>query len=236
MKDIDFLPSHYRLEHAARRKRVSGVAVVLVYAALLAVAAYTQHARQRRMKGELETLSQQHAAVTAQAAQLAAMQQESRNLDAIAALATWLRHPWPRTQLLAAVLDPLPQSVQLDDLSLQRSGAQESNVRRTTGAANATKEADTRTPAERDLDTLRARFDADPVAITLSGTTTEIARLHVYLAALGETGLFSEVKLVSLERDGKGDTPVSRFRARATVAPGYGQPGAKSEQTSVAKK
>jgi hypothetical protein len=229
MKEIDFLPARYREQHAQRKKQFWRLVVVAAYAALLCAAAWTHTSRRRQLEAQVKAAAVQHAAVSVQGEQLARLQEELRQVQAEAELYTYLRHPWPRTQILAAIVSLLPKSAQLEELRLQRQQAIDPAAamlrdRARAAAANPGEaKPDTRPLARRDLEALQEIIDESNVAVSLAGVTTDEAALHIYLGQLGDDPLFAKVELVSLERM-EGKQGVSRFRARAMVVPGYGQP------------
>jgi hypothetical protein len=159
-----------------------------------------------------------------QSARLQGIHAQLAGLRSQAELIVYLRHPWPRTQLLAAVLGPLPEEVALDSIRIARDkagvGAAALRARPTPTDGTAP---DGRPPAERDLALLREELDAAETIVALEGETSNTLALHAYLGALGRCDLFGRAELVSIE-ESEGAAGVFRFSARLAARPGYGQP------------
>jgi hypothetical protein len=226
MQDIDFLPQRYRDAHAQRKRKLWGMVVVLMYAALLCTSGYLQKARQRRLTQDLAAANAQRTIVTAQSARLAAVQAELKQAEARAGLIAYLRHPWPRTQIVAAVVEAISPGLSLDELRVQRLETTHALQRRPAAGNTAEAKADDRTPAQRDLERLRDTCDVNSVVVMLKGAADDLSLVHMYLGRLGKDTLFSRVDLMNIDGQdaqragGKG----CRFTARLVVRPGYGQP------------
>ena len=235
MKDLDFLPPRYGEQHAQRRGNLLRIAAAIVFVALLACGALAQRHRQGRLEAELIEATQRYDEVDVRAQELSAMYLKSKSTTARAELITLLRHPWPRTQIIAAILKPLAEPLTLVQLRISRDSLdprQSSSFNRDIAPLSPEEAAkDTRSPAERDLDRLRSETNGTQTLVTLEGLTPEAGALHLYIAKLGGSDLFSKVELLSVEQDAAlADRDVSRFRIRLAVAPGYGQPGGPSLQ------
>jgi hypothetical protein len=138
-----------------------------------------------------------------------------------------LRHPWPRTQIVAAVIEPLTAEIVLDELRIARIEAAPvyGGPLRDRQRANALAEGqeDNRTPAQRDLAGFQETLDAASVVVTIKGTTRDNAALHIYLGQLGRSRLFAKVELLAIESNETTTGGASKFGARLTLQPGYGQ-------------
>jgi len=224
MHDVDFLPIAYRQQHARRFSSRRRAAMAACFALILAGAGLSQHLIRAQAAADLAQVLPLHANAQKLAAQLAQQQDQLQALRSVAELHTYLRHPWPRTQLLSALFAPLPESVTLGELRLGRENARsgEFGDRLARSDKPDDPQAAKLAPPVRDLKWLRDTFDKAPVAIQLAGWAGEQAALHRYLATLARNELFSKVQLESMERDGDGDR--LRFLVRIQVRPGYGQP------------
>ena len=230
MNNIDFLPDGYRQQHTRQNVRVLRVVVVVSFLSMLVLASFVQYGRLRLAKYYLAEIETQYTAAQQQNTQLARLQSKLKIAESDAELLTYLRHPWPRTQVLAALLAPLPDTVTLNQLEISvdskfRYGLK-NKLRRNENNDEAT---GTQLPAEQDLNLLRELLDQATVSAVLSGTTTNPAALHAYLGKLNRTSLFQKADLDSLESipSTNGDMPegVMSFTATVVILPGYGQPG-----------
>jgi Tfp pilus assembly protein PilN len=237
MKDIDFLPAKYREANAQRRVQLWRMAVLACFAALLCAAAIGEYEVQRSTKHELEQVCTHYDLALADSQRLANLEQARDACRAEADLLTFLRHPWPRTRILAQLVAPLPDTIIFTRLQIER--------QRTTGKsaapmtmipqdpAVAAAALARLSPAQRDLRRLREEIDGSQTVVILEGTTRENTALHSYLGKLAAAPMFSAAELTSIESLEKEQPGASRFSARLVVRPGYGQRGGPTRSTST---
>jgi len=227
MQDIDFLPVEYRQKHIRQRSQPQRFVVVAVFGALIGSAALSQYRYQQCTEAQLNAITPQYDAAIVQKSNLADQQANLQTSREVARLFTYLRHPWPRTQLLAELLAPLPDEVTLHQLQIMRETAPNRRIERRAREQqfSGQEQADAPPPAVRDLQRLREEFDNTTTIVRISGTTSNSVALHRYLGTLGHSRLFVEAELESTETiEGKA-TRTEEFQAKVTVRPGYGQPG-----------
>ena len=227
MSEIDFLPARYREQSSHRRARVLRIGVVALFTGVLVAAGIGQLLLRRGLEQQLITVRQQHEMAQQASQQLALLQTSLSELRAGAELHTYLRHPWPRTRILAAIVTELPQSISLRQLLVTREldeaargPAARREITETAEAAAAKLSA-----AQRDLEALRAETDPARVVVVLQGVADQHTDLHAYLARLNASELFDAVELESIESHDNQETDDSVFRARLVVKPGIGQAG-----------
>lgn len=228
MKTIDFLPPRYREKSSQQKTQAWRGLVVAAFCALLAAGALGQFEIRRELENHLDAVSKQYDRVVADGKKLGELERQLREARAEAELLTYLRHPWPRTQILARVAEPLTESITLRKLHI----CQHESLAPLKPAAAPTPAADGKAPpaeeetpaAERTLKKLRAPRDEAPLTVALEGISRESAALHVYLGKLAESDWFSAVELQSMERLEDRQADGFRFTARLTVRPGYGHP------------
>jgi hypothetical protein len=112
--DIDFLPRKYREENARRKVHGWRVAVVGAIAGMVLIAAVLQYRKRLALEDELALVAQHFTAAEADLARLGELQGRLAELESEAELITFLGHPWPRSLVLAAVVEPLPKSIRMD--------------------------------------------------------------------------------------------------------------------------
>lgn len=227
MKNIDFLPNSYREQYDQRRATLSRVLLVVALALAVGLASYSQHRTRRQLMSKLEESQLLHKQAAANQAQLADLETKLHRMNAVANLVTYLRHPWPRTKIISALLEPLPPEITLDKIQLTRETDTPSSANRnqpTAPAETAVPEANNETAAAReDLKQLRAEIDPGHTVVWISGTTQNNAVLHLYLVKLGHSPLLRDPQLKSVESSPTEDTSI-RFVASLRVKAGYGQP------------
>lgn len=226
MLDLDFLPAEYRRRQARKRSKPWHAMVGLAFVGLVALAAFGQHRQLHSLRAELALLTPQYEHATAVDARLAQVQESLKEARAEAALFTYLQHPWPRTQLLRSLLEPLPEELFLTELEISNelpTATRSSDPRLQPKSDDKAIEA--LSAAERDLAELRQRNDTLRTVIRITGNTDDGAALHRYLGELSSRFLFRKAELESIERI-EGDAATGmHFRATVVVRPGYGQPG-----------
>jgi hypothetical protein len=228
MKDIDFLPTRYRERTAQCRARVWRALMLCCLAAFVASVALAQQAMRRPIERQLAAIQATYPAAVAATARAEQLQKDLAEIEALAALVTYLRHPWPVTQMLATVTDPLPDSVVVTEITLDRKPTGQLPAP-PAGQANEPKGL----PAEaarRDLDRLRALRDGLAPTLHVSGVTTDAPNLHRYVSRVAPSPLFKSARIESVEAVAS-DTGVagSRFELRLQLRPGFGQPGGPNE-------
>lgn len=229
MHDIDFLPVEYRQKHAQRQSQPWQIVVGVAIVALVAAAALAQQYRRHRVANDLAMILPVYDAAMNQQNCMVETQKRLEVARASADLYTYLRHPWPRTQLLAALVAPLPETITLQQIQVLReapAAAATTELRQPLDKKAEEERIKSLPPAQRDLLTLTGRLDPLQTVVVLTGTTTEIASLHHYIGELDATDIFDKAELDCFNSiDANKSGAVLQFRAVLAVEPGYGQPG-----------
>ena len=227
--EVDFLPASFREAGQNRKVRFWRVILVAVFALLIAPPSVYQHKVRRDVEGRIAALAPQCDLHETRTQRLTELERKLKDLESEADLYAYLRHPWPRTRIVANVLAPLPREITLQQLRIARETAAPepsgpvSGRDRRRGREEKT-DLDKLPPAERGLAQLRERYDTSHTVAFVSGTTTEPVFLHRYLSALGKDPLFVRAELLTMETDKTGEEIKSRFRAKVVLRQGYGQP------------
>jgi Tfp pilus assembly protein PilN len=222
-RQIDFLPAHYHEEYARRRTQASRILVVCIFAAALPTASLYQYRLRLSVDRQLAEIDQYHAECQADARRLASLNNRLAEANAMAHLAVFLKHPWPCSQILAAIIQPLPTSMSLDEVVIRRQKVSDNGAASKDGAGQPA--AASLLPAAEDLQALNKQA-AGKVVVQLSGSTADSQKLHDYLSNLVRHPLFTHVELDSMEsepsRDGR--SSIARFKAHLSVRPANGMP------------
>lgn len=229
MKNIDFLPEIYRHRQVLRHARLWWAGVAVVFSLAIGGTEAAQWYLRHSLDAQLAMVEPLYAVSLQQGAERTRLQAKIAQADDLVSLYLYLDHPWPRTQILAAVAAPLPPSMRLVELRLSdEAGAASNNAaggdvdRAIGGAQNET------TPAAKtDLAKLHAEFDRKKTILELSGQASSIDELHAYVDALAKSPLVAAANLTKLESGSETTgAPGSKFHLRVVIRPGYGQPGA----------
>ena len=225
---LDFLPTQYRQRGVKRRTYTWRVAVAGVFAALFVLVAIFQQHHHQQVRQELADTESRYAEAVAHNAKFAKVQAQLQQHRHSAELLTYLRHPWPRTPVIAAVVAPLTDGITLTDLQI----AHETVSRPTASmppAAAETKPVVLDRPARlaNDLKRLVGEHSVRQDFVLLTGYAVDASVLHEYLARLGTDSLFSKIDLLD-EHAPEGSAIESprtavHFNARAILRNRHGQ-------------
>lgn len=234
MKNIDFLPDIYRQRRVLQHARLWWVGVATLFGLSIGAMAATQFYFRCELQFQLQRVEPQFILAQQQKAEMARIEAEVKEAEELAALYLYLGHPWPRTQLLAAVATPLPPSIQLVELRLVEESASaiaeqpagpDAN-RRTNAGENADKPS-----ARTDLANFRGVHDRRTTTLELSGRATNIKELHEFVDAIAKSPLVKDANLKGLASGGDASASgAASFNLRIAICPGHGQAGGPAGQ------
>src|SRR5262245_40040305 len=174
MKNIDFLPDIYRQRAALRKARTWWCLVIILFGGTIGSAIAAQVWLRVGLKRQLAAIEETFIASQTQVKELATLQAQIAKSGQEASLFTYLQHPWPRTQLLAQVVQPLPKSIRLTQIHVR-----EEELPRETqsaGPQHRGNEPEVKLqPPEEDLAKLQQESDYKQTVIELQGFTPEVA-------------------------------------------------------------
>ncbi|HOM16714.1 MAG TPA: hypothetical protein PLQ00_05255 [Thermoguttaceae bacterium] len=226
MYQIDFLPEEYRYRRAVHRQQLRRLILLAFAAGAMAGLSFLLHVHRLRLEGQLDLIQPVHTSLAAQNKQLHTLQTHLQTVRSMAELLAYLRHPWPRTQILVQLFQPLPGALILEQVTIDRQMPENQPPQRPLSRSEQEAEKArlaAMAPPSRDLHRFRRECDPMQTVVRLSGVALEATALHQYLAALEKADLFTKVQLMNLEKSG--DQEGLRFQVRLIVRPGYGQAG-----------
>lgn len=224
MKSIDFLPEIYRQREALRRARLWWCVVVVLFGTAIGAAATAQGWLRASLHRQLAALEPEFSAAQAQVRELTALHTQIAHASHEANLYTYLDHPWPRTQLLAEVVRPLPEIIRLSQLHV---GEEEHAKNGQAAGPRSVRSDEPNAPKashpELDLVRLQDELDRRQTSIELDGHTTDVAGLHAYVAEVNRSPLVASAHIKSLEATPGSQAVRTRFTLRLVVQPGHCQ-------------
>jgi DNA mismatch repair ATPase MutS len=238
MIDIDFLPIQYHQKNAYRQAKPWQIIVVTSFLGLVALLTISQKIHRRFVERELDELAPAYETAMAQEQRLADVQNQLKRMESEAKLITYLHHPWPRSQLLSALLSRLPEEITLEQLQITReadNSAAASDRRPAIHLANSGDQQKTLSPAERDLQILQNQSDDKQTVVILIGSTTDSAAVHRFLNEILSNPLFSKAELGSVTSVNESSGTTIQFQAKLVVKPGYGQPGGPADDQKTSR-
>ncbi len=237
MLDIDFLPPEYHQRRTQRHAKPWRHVIVVVALLVVAALASAQRVQRNRVQSELAVVVPLYDKLLADQKRLGELKTRLNGLRHDAALLAYLQHPWPKTRILTALLDPLPAGVRLEQCTVTRETppqqpavGDETRPRTSSEPKDAAKLAG----AERDLHRLREEYDKTRTVLRFHGSADNAELLHAYIGQLTKNRLFVRAELESLETVGTGEKALARFRGVVIVHPCYGQPGARVSAEATA--
>jgi hypothetical protein len=243
MKSIDFLPDVYRQRTALAHARIWWGIVGLIFSVAIGSTAGAQFLLRRSIQQQIDDLAPQFAAAQEQVQQLAQLHAQHRRAGELAGLVTYLEQPWPRTQLVAEVVGPLPEEIRLTELVITEDDLARPNTEEGAGPRRRRNPGEGESqaklsPAVADLDALRQAHDHKRTIIEVTGTVADVAVLHRYVSELGRSPLVSRAQIKSLESAATvvQEKP-TQFTLRLQFKPSHGQQieGAKPAAIRVAQ-
>jgi Tfp pilus assembly protein PilN len=223
VKSIDFLPDIYRQRETLRRARLWWGIVVLVFSSALGASTIAQALLRHSTQQQLDSLAAEYAAAQTQVQELSTLQAQIVRAGHEANLYTYLENPWPRTQLLAQVVRPLPDCIRLSQIHIAEQESAKTAVQVGPRSTKAEEEAATKaTGPEKDLARLQDEYDRRQTTIELDGHSTDVPRLHEYVSAISRSPLVAGATIKSLEAAAN-QAGKTRFTLRLVIRPGYCQ-------------
>jgi hypothetical protein len=223
MQVIDFLPEHYRERRKQCRVRWWWAMVACLFGGIVATTSSLQWLNQRRVVADLQKLELQVATARQLDQHLLQLETKVAALSHTANLYTFLSHPWPRTQILAAVVHPLPAEVELSSVRISESMIAAIPVSTPPGGDATASAPPPSHPAIADLQQLHDAHELQRVVVTIEGSAQKVSTLHEYLAALGEHPLVAEARLNSLETRKYETHSLVVFQLQLSIRAGHGQ-------------
>jgi Tfp pilus assembly protein PilN len=226
MQNIDFLPDRYREREQKRKAAIWQYGLFLMLGAMLLAASLGQFAIKRSLQTSLDDLSESRLTTQSKRERVTLLKRQLGSSEERAELYTYLRHPWPRTQLIGKITASLPENIVLESIEIIEEHRSQTPFSNPETLDDTTKEA----PAAADLAQLRNEHDSSQLIIRVRGSVDDTATLNTYVRQLGEVKLFRSVSLGSLQSQATTDnTILSEFEINVVVRPGHGQPNGPSD-------
>jgi len=228
MHDVDFLPAHYRQRRENRQRKPWQIAVIVACGLLMAAAAYGQYHTRRRIEEDLAAVGPYYEMAARETKWLDDLRQQLQRERSRAELLTYLRHPWPRTQILAAILQPLPEEITLERVRIRRDlppGKTAPPRPALERPASEDQPKDLLPSARYDLKTLREEDVGLETIVTLTGSSSTSEAPYAYFNELEGCDLFVQVDPGKVEPEQGDRWQRHGFDLTLIVRPGYGRPG-----------
>jgi len=155
-------------------------------------------AQRRQAEHRVSSLRREQTLATDRYDRHTSLKSEHTQLQVPVQLYSFLKHPWPTSQVLNEIVSPLPDEIVLTQLTFTQQNDEGSNRPSPSNEEGESGDAGTREEkAKRDLQLLQGQAKAATTVVHLSGKSSNIAALHIYVAALNESRLIKFAKLES---------------------------------------
>jgi len=233
VKTLDFLPDIYRQREALRRARLWWGMVIVIFSTAIGASTLAQAWLRHNVQQHLDSLTSDFAAAQTQVQELSTLQTQIARAGHEASLYVFLESPWPRTQLLAHIVSPLPDCIRLTQLHIAEQESARSAIqagpRNTKGEDEAAAKA---TEPEKDLARLQEENDRRQTTIEIEGVSTDGPRLHEYVKAISQSPLVADARINSIEAAAN-QTGKTRFTVRLVIKPTYCQQRNEAPKTAL---
>ena len=217
--EIEFLPKKYREKRKNNSFKVSRLLLVVVLLAGMGIVLLYQLASLHSLNLQVAAIDQQNTTVMQLMQEVELRRAEVEEQRHHAKLLTFLDHTFPKSQIIAAITNPLPPEITI--IRLQISAAQ------TPGAGNKLvtekgKEKPKGHPMQLDLKQLIEEATSRHCTVEIEGTTDDTSCLYPYLASLHQAEVVESAKIESIDPHQKTDgTEFSNFTAHVKIRRGY---------------
>lgn len=220
MNEIEFLPKRFREKRRRSSIKVPRLLVFSLLIGLLAVVSLFQLAKLYNVHSQLAELKVQHERIAQLLQEVDRTHAEVIQKRHHARLLTFLEHPYPKSQILAQITNPLPGEITLKRIELTHHQVAVNNARQK--SEKSSDQPPSGTPMEIDLKQLIAENKTRQCTVELEGTTGDTSQLYTFLAALHESGLVESAKIESIDPQMDADGhEFSNFTAHVHIRRGH---------------
>ncbi|MFT7642491.1 MAG: Tfp pilus assembly protein PilN [Pirellulaceae bacterium] len=227
MLNIEYLPSKYRQKHDDRKAMLSHLTVVAIVIGAIGLASVWQLAQRQRAQYRIDVLRREQSLATDRYDRHTDLKAEHTQLQTPVHLYSFLKHPWPTSRILNEIVATLPDEISLTQLTLSKARNEFARTVKPKKADEMVSGGTREERAKRDLELLESQAQASFKVVQLSGKSTSIAALHIYIAALNESRLIKSAKLESSQsRSTRNSETELIFSVSLTIEQPCGLPGA----------
>ncbi|QDU75068.1 hypothetical protein Pan97_20890 [Bremerella volcania] len=217
--EIEFLPKKYREKRKSHNFQISRLLLIVgIVAGMSAVLLY-QLASLHSVNLQVAALDQQHEKV------MQLMQEVDRRRNEVAVkrhhakLLTFLDHPYPKSQVIAAIANPLPTEITITRLQVTVEQIAAANAKPASEKGKAVPKGH---PMELDLKVLIDEAKSRRCTVEVEGTTDDTSCLYTFLASLHQAEIIESAKIESIDPQQKTDgSEFSHFTAHVKIKRAY---------------
>ncbi|MBA2114974.1 hypothetical protein [Bremerella alba] len=217
--EIEFLPKKYREKQKSHNFQVSRLLLIVVIVAGMSSVLLYQLASLHSVKRQVAALDDQHEKVVQLMQEVDQRRGEVVVKRHHAKLLTFLDHPFPKSQIIAAIANPLPTEIAITRVQVTVEQVASTNAK---PPSEKGKKAPQGHPMELDLKQLIDEVKAHRCTVEVEGTTDDTSCLYTFLASLHQAEIIESAKIESIDPHQKTDgSEFSNFTAHVKVKRGY---------------
>ncbi|MFN3151616.1 hypothetical protein [Bremerella sp.] len=217
--EIEFLPKKYREKRKSHNFQVSRLLLIVVIVASMSAVLLYQLAALHSVHREVAMLDEKHSKV------MQLMQDVERRRVEVAVkrhharLLTFLDHLYPKSQVIAAIANPLPAEITLTRLQVSVEQIAAANAKPASEKGKATPQGH---PMELDLKQLIDETKSRRYTVEVEGTTDDTSCLYTFLASLHQAEIIESATIESIDPQQRSDgSEFSNFTAHVKFKRGY---------------
>ncbi|PQO25988.1 hypothetical protein C5Y96_21290 [Blastopirellula marina] len=217
--EIEFLPKKYREKRKSHNFQVSRLLLIVVIVAGMSAVLLYQLASLHAVNLQVSALDSQHEKI------MQLMQEVERSRAEVAVkrhhakLQTFLDHPYPKSQIIAAIANPLPTEITITRLQVTVEQLAATSAKPPSEKGKSVPQGH---PMVLDLKQLIGEAKAHRCTVEVEGTTDDTSCLYTFLASLHQAEIIESAKIESIDPHQKSDgSEFSNFTAHVKVKRGY---------------
>lgn len=220
VNEIEFLPKRFREKQRHSNIKVSRWLVLSLLLGVMALVSLCQLASLHHVRGQLATLKTQHDRIAALLQEVDKSRSRLTQMRHHARLQAFLDHPYPKSQIIAEVTNPLPAEIVITRIELARTLRAADGTRAV--AENASDQGKKGHPMELDLKQLVSESERRQCTLEIEGTTSDTSSLYTFLATLHESDIVQSAKLESIDPQTNAQgQELSSFTAHVNIEQGH---------------
>lgn len=218
--EIEFLPKKFRERRSRKSINVSRWLVAVVLIAALAVVTLYQLADLHSLNVRLAELDRSHGEVSQLMQQLELKRAEVAAKRQHANLLTFLHYPYPKSQVIATVTNPLPSQITLTRIQITSDVASPSSSNK--AAENESAQQTSGPPMQADFTELLKQQRSKRCMVELEGTTEDSSCLYNFVADLHQAEIVDSATLETIDPQKSPDgREISTFTVHVKIKRGH---------------
>ncbi|MEW4451309.1 hypothetical protein AB1L30_01360 [Bremerella sp. JC817] len=219
LHEIEFLPKKYREKRTRSSSNISRLVLAAVVVGVMVTVVIFQLAKLHTLNVQVASLDKQHERISQLMQEVDRKRAEVTALRHHANLLAFMDHPYPKSQVIASITNPLPADIVLTRIQLTTQQTGPPVVRGAKEKGSVEPKGD---PLKGDLEKLITELRNERCSIELEGTTRDSSLLYQFLADLHQSEVVESAKIESIDPQQNPDgSESSTFTAHVRIKRGH---------------